>query len=603
MVVRIDKKFEESDLSSFCFIYTDSTCSRFFNGPGRKIAELDQKELLRLRSNGYIKFYITLYLENISGAPVKIVLYSGVRPWLRVFDSQNAALQVGEAGFFSYTNGGLHPEYGIPIFLDTNDKRTFLIETADLYKLQSSMRLILYSAEKYANVVLEMEKKKKPAFMIQLLLLGGIFVLSVFMLAQFLVHRDKSYLFYALYAFFLFLYTERSIEMNNDVRIISRFLPTYFHTSVGYYTLLVGICYNLFITSFISISRQTIRWWVVNALLWLQILSLSLNFFTDVFNFPMSFAISFGMWVTFLPFIAIITINILLLSLWNRQKQSRYIIIGSLFVITGGLLQVYFNNYSGSFISFAFTPVTYLEMGALGELFFFALGLGYKRKMLEREKKDVELKKMLSELQMLRSQMNPHFIFNCLNSIELYTAQNNAEAAGHYLSRFSRLVRMVLDNSKNEWITLKAEFEMLKLYLELEQMRFKNKLQYKIIIEDHIDENYIEIPPMLIQPFVENAIWHGLMHKPDGGNIVIKAVIDNNLLSVIITDDGVGRTRAAELKGKAAIKNKSYGMDITQQRVDIVNTIYHANVTVTIKDLFTGNEPAGTQVILAMPLN
>ena len=602
-VVRIDKNFEEADLSAYCFIYTDSACTNFFNRPARKIAELDQKALLKMRSTGYIKFYIQLCIENVSGVSVKLFLYSDVRPWLRVWDAQNTGLQIGEAGFFSYANSGFTPEYGVPLLLAANEKRLFLVETADLYKLQSALRPLLFSAEKYAAMVLDKEKEKKPAFVIQLLLLGGIFVLSVFMLAQFLVHKDRSYLFYALYGFFLFLYIERSIEMNNNARIISQLVPTYFHTSVGYYTLLVGICYNLFITSFINISRQTIRWWIINGLLWIQMISLLISLLINIFSLRLFFAIPFGMWVTFLPFIAIIIINVFLLPLWNRQKQSRYIIIGSLFIIAGGLLQVYFNNYADNFVSFKFAPVTYLEMGALGELFFFALGLGYKRKMLEKEKKDVELKKMLSELQMLRSQMNPHFIFNCLNSIELYTAQNNAEAAGHYLSRFSRLVRMVLDNSKNEWITLNSEFEMLRLYLELEQMRFKNKLKYKINIDGDVDEHYIEIPPMLIQPFVENAIWHGLMHKLEGGRITIEAVTHNNQLSVKITDNGIGRAKASELKRNAAVKNKSYGMDITQQRVDIVNTLYHANVTVAIKDLFSGDEPAGTEVILLMPLN
>ncbi len=137
----------------------------------------------------------------------------------------------------------------------------------------------------------------------------------------------------------------------------------------------------------------------------------------------------------------------------------------------------------------------------------------------------------------------------------------------------------------------------------MEAMRFKEKLQYNIT--ENIDTSYTQIPPLLIQPYVENAIWHGLMHKEKGGNINI--IIDrgdtDNLVKIIITDDGIGRTKAAELKSKSAVKQKSFGMKVTSERIALINQLFNTNTTVQIIDLVYDNgEAAGTQVIIQIPV-
>jgi LytS/YehU family sensor histidine kinase len=199
--------------------------------------------------------------------------------------------------------------------------------------------------------------------------------------------------------------------------------------------------------------------------------------------------------------------------------------------------------------------------------------------------------------------MNPHFIFNCLNSIKLYTVQNDSVSASEYLTKFSRLIRLVLENSRKEKIELQSELESLRLYIEMEAMRFKEKL--KCTITENIDTSYIEIPPLLIQPYVENAIWHGLMHKESGGNIHI--LVDrgdtDDLLKIIITDDGIGRAKAAELRSKSAVKRKSFGMKVTSERIALINQLFNTSTTVQITDLHQENgEPCGTQVIIQIPV-
>jgi sensor histidine kinase YesM len=233
------------------------------------------------------------------------------------------------------------------------------------------------------------------------------------------------------------------------------------------------------------------------------------------------------------------------------------------------------------------------------------LVLQLEKERAEQKQRESEFERKVSDaaLNSLRSQMNPHFIFNCLNSIKLYAVENNQDAATGYLGKFSRLMRLVLENSKSDRITLKQEIETLQLYMEMEAMRFKEKLSYEINMADNVDMDYIEIPPMLIQPYVENAIWHGLMPKEDGGRIVVFFTCQNNNLEITVTDNGVGRARAAELRSKSATAHKSFGMSITHQRIELINQMYKTNMSVIINDLHDGQGNAtGTEIRINIPV-
>ena len=217
---------------------------------------------------------------------------------------------------------------------------------------------------------------------------------------------------------------------------------------------------------------------------------------------------------------------------------------------------------------------------------------------------DFEQKLADTEMTALRAQMNPHFIFNCLNSIKLYTLENEAETASHYLTKFSRLIRLVLENSRAERVSLHNELEALELYIQLEAMRFKDKLRYQIRVSSEVDAGFVSIPPLLLQPYVENAIWHGLMHKPEGGTVMVEvSQPEESLLHVEITDDGVGRARAAELKSKSAGGHKSLGMQVTAERIRMINQLYQMQTQARIEDLVDSyGEACGTRVILEIPV-
>jgi tetratricopeptide (TPR) repeat protein len=223
----------------------------------------------------------------------------------------------------------------------------------------------------------------------------------------------------------------------------------------------------------------------------------------------------------------------------------------------------------------------------------------------EQERKEVEFQQKLADVSMsaLRSQMNPHFIFNCLNSIKLYTTQNDVIAASEYLTKFSKLIRLVLENSTNEHITLSSELAALELYIQMEAMRFKEKLSYDLVVDNNVEATYIEIPPLLLQPYVENAIWHGLMPKEDGGHINIRVGMQKNeLLEINITDNGIGRAAAALTK-KMAGKHRSYGMKATTERIALINQVYKTGASVFVHDLLDEEgRAAGTQVTLQIPV-
>jgi LytS/YehU family sensor histidine kinase len=199
--------------------------------------------------------------------------------------------------------------------------------------------------------------------------------------------------------------------------------------------------------------------------------------------------------------------------------------------------------------------------------------------------------------------MNPHFIFNSLNSINRFILQNNKAEATDYLTKFSRLIRIILNSSVSTTVSLTEDLETLHLYLELESLRFNNEFSYKITCDPEVDADFIRMPPMLLQPFVENAIWHGLMNKEGRGHLWININQKGNTLICTIADDGIGRKKAAELKGKRG-KHKSMGMNITESRIDLMNNINGENKAVEIRDLVDAyGNGTGTEVIIKIPVN
>lgn len=214
-----------------------------------------------------------------------------------------------------------------------------------------------------------------------------------------------------------------------------------------------------------------------------------------------------------------------------------------------------------------------------------------------RTNKQQKLANNLLALKSMRSQMNPHFIFNALNSVNSFIAVNDERNANRYLSEFSVLMRSVLENSDEDFIPLNNEIELLELYVKLEHNRFKDKFDYNISVDKTIDLEQFSIPPMLLQPYIENAIWHGLRYKKEKGNLEISIQKkDDDTVVISIVDDGIGRKKSQEIKTKNQLKQKSKGMSTIKNRIAILNDMYKERIAVNVSDVLANGE--GTKVEL-----
>lgn len=239
-----------------------------------------------------------------------------------------------------------------------------------------------------------------------------------------------------------------------------------------------------------------------------------------------------------------------------------------------------------------------LGFGAIG-LLFYKLRI---RQFKNRQKLIIEFNKQIAETEMkaLRAQMNPHFLFNVLNAIKLNVQKNEQESAISFITDFSKLIRSVLQNSSRSKISLSEELEALVLYCKIEGKRFTSSFDFKVNVEEDLNLDKITIPPMLLQPYVENAIWHGILHKSDGqGLISIDVKKQDNAVVISIQDNGIGRTKASQLKLKSANRRKSMGMQITKDRMSYSNLVSDDKISVTIDDLYNASGISeGTKVIL-----
>lgn len=237
--------------------------------------------------------------------------------------------------------------------------------------------------------------------------------------------------------------------------------------------------------------------------------------------------------------------------------------------------------------------IIYSLMGGL----LLLLITGY---FMYKSMKQQKLSNNLLALKSLRSQMNPHFIFNALNSVNSFIASNDERTANKYLSDFSLLMRAVLENSEEDFIPLSKEVELIELYTKLEHFRFKDKFDYKITVDESIKVDTFQIPPMLLQPYIENAVWHGLRYKTEKGELHINIhQTKPDELSIIIADDGIGRARSKAMKTQNQKKQNSKGMGNIKKRVAILNEMYKDKVDVYIDD-YQDAEDVGTKVVVTL---
>jgi len=237
-----------------------------------------------------------------------------------------------------------------------------------------------------------------------------------------------------------------------------------------------------------------------------------------------------------------------------------------------------------------------LIVSLLGYLFYWQ----YKSREMDKQ----EFNTALLGLQMnsLRSQMNPHFLFNSLNSVKNYMVNKGPDEAADYLTRFSLLIRKILENSRKKLLTLEEEVEMLDLYIEMENKRFSEKFSYKLEVDESIDQSYFYLAPMIIQPYIENAIWHGLMNKETDRNLSVRFLPEGENVICYIVDNGIGRVEARKRNKHQNSSKKSLGMEITGDHIAAINKLYKIDAKVDIEDCYDQKGNAtGTKVRIFLP--
>jgi sensor histidine kinase YesM len=306
------------------------------------------------------------------------------------------------------------------------------------------------------------------------------------------------------------------------------------------------------------------------------------------------------------PFLTIFT----LVSFYVVLTRIRDIF--SIYFVIGSLIYVIFANISfleliigpDFFESIEIQPMFFLYLGAISQSIIFSIIIGFIIKRIQNKSKNAEVRlanklKEMEELKMtaLQSQMNPHFLFNSLNSINNFIIKSEVEKASDYITKFSKLIRVILNSSSSPTSTLLEEISILALYIKLEQMRVSGGFDYVVEIDKTLNLETIKVPTLFLQPFIENAIWHGIMKKEGEKIITLSIKEDNGYVMCIILDNGIGINKAKELNHMSQ-KRKFLGAETTENRIRLL--YQNRGVEIKTKDI-SSETNTGTQVSIRFP--
>ncbi|RIV44931.1 sensor histidine kinase [Flagellimonas pelagia] len=415
--------------------------------------------------------------------------------------------------------------------------------------------------------------------------IGACLIIFVTFLLIYLSTRRHEFLFYSLYVIFSLIYL-------TDINLGPNLFHSVYFSPLGLWTTISSqIFINLFYILFAKYYLDTKKNYpkldaIIFYLKYLLILMIVIDlyaFFSEHYNMK-RFCLSFQR----LVMIAFGLFSMIYLLFKSKDKLAIFLVVGSFIFMTGAL-------------GFLFTRDRhYMMIGSILEIIIFFLGLAYKIKLEYETRLTLQQEVSSKEISALRAQMNPHFIFNSLSSIQNLILKNDRVSALKYLSQFGKLVRNVLESSNQAIVTLTEEIALLKSYLELESLRFDNAFKYTIDVDENLDADSLEIPLMLIQPFVENAIIHGLVGKKEGEKKLSLSFKKDGQFAVFeIEDNGIGRIASGAFGDPSKKQRKSRGMEITEKRLKMLNK---SNTNPNIVEIVDKYDPygnsTGTKVII-----
>ncbi len=397
--------------------------------------------------------------------------------------------------------------------------------------------------------------------------------------------RKKEFLYYALYVLFSFFYlVSWKVPFQGFINFTDYPITVYFYQISQVF---INLFYCLFIIHYLNTNEKYPKLHIIVktvtitliAIIGLDIILRILGLFkihTYLLNFQRLLMTAFGIF------------GMVYLLLKSKDRLPYFIVVGSFLYMLGAWL-FFFSQES-----------TFMITGITLEIITFTLGIAYKIHLQHKQKLHLLEEISQKEISTLRAQMNPHFIFNSLNSIQHLILKDDKMGALKYLNKFGKLTRSVLDNSAETKVSLTDEINVLNSYLELESLRFDQAFSYTIEIDEKLEPDDFEIPLLLVQPFVENSIIHGLLPKQLGNKqLTIRFKLENENLICEVEDNGVGRLTSQTLKKTRVKGKKSRGIEITERRLELISNSEHKDTNVNIHDKYDSNgNPSGTKVII-----
>jgi sensor histidine kinase YesM len=419
--------------------------------------------------------------------------------------------------------------------------------------------------------------------------LGGIAFLLIYTFGISFIYKDRLYLLYGAYLLFLLMYLGVKMYPAQSTVLFGSF-PIFNHAWNEVTQILLNYWYVRFVRKFLDAKNlyplidkagKIIEWIILGFVTAVLI---------SIFSNPLSTSLYIIVTTERLMMIAFAVVTNLYIILNLKDRRGLYIVAGSTMLLTGSVTALVLGD------------IQYFMIGVIIEIFIFGMGLGIlmKRREDERSVLNKEMEKV--KMRALQTQMNPHFIFNSLNSIRSYMIKNETKEASGYLSKFSRLIRQILEYSTEEFITLKEELQVLSLYVQIEQLRFRDEFGFIIKVDESLNDEELIVPPLIVQPFLENAIWHGLMQKQGEKKIELFVEDAGNKLKIVLRDNGIGRDEASRNNVGKQKENRSMAIDLTRQRIEMLEEKDKKGDKVTIIDLYDDSRaPKGTEVRLLIP--
>ncbi len=397
------------------------------------------------------------------------------------------------------------------------------------------------------------------------------FFLSVFALVQFLLYKDKAYLYYGLYLLIGTLYFTYRYELDFGYCFIFGDIIKYYILFEPLLTYGLLLLYGLFGQAFAALEGKSKKMmdnlvkWLKYAILFAVIIHILSAIF---FEYNTVYYVNHQM----KRLIGIIPLILLFIVYKGGTRLSYIFFIGSAFLVFTTLI-IFFTGLirAAFFPDFQYNSYDILRIVTLIEYFFFAIALGYKTKLIQDDKNRIERELVDTEIKALKAQLNPHFIFNCLTSIKSLIRKNENDKADQYLQYFAKLIRATLNYSEKESITLEKELKIADLYVKMEALRFNHSFEFQIITDEAVYLENIFVPPVVLQPYLENAIHHGLHPKKGQKELKVEVYPEKEHIICAIDDTGIGRQQATKRKAERLNKTASFGMKLTKNRIEQYN--------------------------------